>query len=88
MAKAEATEKPIGQISHFFGKIDVGIIELKAPLKVGDSIHVQGHTTDFVQTVDSLQIEHQSVAAAKAGDAVGIKVRQHVREGDEVFLMA
>jgi len=88
MTKAEAAEKPVGQISHFFGKIEVGIIELKAPLKVGDTIHLLGHTTDFVQKVDSLQIEHQSVAAAKAGDAVGIKVKQHVREGDEVFLMA
>jgi putative protease len=88
MAKSEASEKPIGHISHFFGKIEVGIIELKAPLKVGDTIHLQGHITDFVQKVDSLQIEHLNVPAAKPGDAVGIKVKQHVREGDEVFLVA
>jgi hypothetical protein len=87
MAKSEVSEKPVGHISHFFDKIEVGIVELKAPLQVGDTIHIQGHTTDFVQQVDSLQIEHRAVPAAKAGEAVGIKLGQPVREGDGVFLV-
>jgi len=78
-------EKPIGKISHFFGKISVGIIELTDALRVGEKVHIKGHTTDFVQTIASMQIEHQNVQEAKAGDSVGIRVDQHVREGDMVY---
>jgi len=83
--QAQPAEEPIGTIVHFFSKISVGIIELSAPLRVGDTIHIKGHTTDFTQTVGSMQIEHQNVEEAKAGDAVGIKVDDHVREGDVVY---
>ena len=83
---SETGEKPIGRISHFFSNINVGIIELDSPLHVGDKIHVQGHTTDFVQTVDSMQIEHEQVQEAESGQSVGVKVDEHVREGDTVYL--
>jgi putative protease len=75
----------IGRITHFFSKINVAVIELKAPLKVGDTIVIKGPTTDSQQVVDSMQIEHQNVQAALAGQSIGMKVAQRVRETDAVF---
>lgn len=81
-----AEEKKVGVITHYFTKVGVGIINLTdGDLKVGDNIHVKGHTTDFNQTVESMQIEHQNVNEAKRGAQVGIKVKDHVREHDVVY---
>ncbi len=80
-----AEEKLIGKITHYFGNINVGILELSDQLEVGNKIHFKGATTDFEQTVDSMQIEHQSVQSAKSGDAVGIKVAEKVKENDQVY---
>lgn len=80
-----AEEKLIGKITHYFGKISVGIIELSDALKVGDTIHIKGHTSDFTQQISSMQIEHEEVTEGKAGDSVGTKVDQKVHESDEVF---
>ena len=80
-------EKLIGKIAHYFGKISVAIVELSRVLKVGDRVHIKGHSTDFEQDVSSIQIEHEDVKKAKKGDAVGIKVDEKVREGDEVYLV-
>lgn len=82
---AAAKEKQIGKIIHYYDKIGVGIIDLKAALKVGDEIHVKGKHTDFTQPIDSMQIEHAQVEKAKAKDVIGIKVGQEVREGDLVY---
>ena len=81
-----AEEKIIGKISGFFSKISVAAIELDAKLKVGDIIHIKGHTTDFEQKVDSIQIMNEVVEKAKEGDSVGIKVVDKVREHDLVYL--
>ncbi|MCM8792545.1 MAG: translation elongation factor-like protein [Candidatus Omnitrophica bacterium] len=78
-------EKEIGKITHYYGNISVGIVELTDTLKRGDSIHIKGHTSDFQQTVESLQIEHQDVSEAKAGDVVGIKVIQKVHPNDKIY---
>lgn len=80
------TDKPIGEVTHYFDKISVAAIKLNAPLKVGDTIKVQGHTTNFDEKVDSMQIDHQEVNEAKKGDEVGIKVGEKVRSGDEIYL--
>jgi len=85
-AKRAKTEKLIGKIEHLYDKISVVTLTLKNPLKVGDIIHVKGHTTDFVQTVDSIQIEHDSVKKAKKGDGVGIKVKGVVRDNDAIYI--
>ena len=77
----------IGSITHYFGKISVGIVELTAPLKVGDTIHIKGAHDNFTQTVDSLQIEHEDVESAKKGDFVGLKVKYQVHPNDRVFLV-
>ncbi|MBI2093465.1 MAG: translation elongation factor-like protein [Candidatus Omnitrophica bacterium] len=78
-------EKAIGRISHYYGHISVGIIELTDGLKVGDSIHIKGHATDFTQSVDSMQVEHVNVQEAKAGDSVGIKIAQKVHPHDTLY---
>lgn len=78
-------EKEIGKITHYYGHLGVGIIELSDTLKVGESIHIKGHSSDFNQDVESMQIEHSSVPEAKAGDSIGIKVMQKVHPGDKVF---
>ena len=79
-------EKKIGVISHYFGHVGVGIIKIEAEgLKVGDTLHFKGHTSDFQQTVESMQLEHKEIQEGKVGDQVGVKVNEHVREHDEVF---
>ena len=84
----EKAEKLIGRITHYYSHLSVGIIELiEGELKVGDTIHVKGKHTDFTQTVDSMQLEHQGVAQALKGKSVGIKVKEKVREHDLVFLV-
>jgi hypothetical protein len=75
----------VGRITHFFSKIDVAVIELKAALSVGDTIAIKGPTTDFEQRVDSMQIEHKDVQRAEPGQSIGLKVLQRVRETDAVF---
>ena len=75
----------IGQIAHYFDHINVAAVTLTEPLRVGDTIHILGHSTDFRQEVTSLQIEHQSVNEAKPGDDVGMKVIQKVHPNDKIF---
>jgi len=84
--KKAKTEKLIGKIEHIYDKINVITLTLKSPLKIGDMVHIKGHTTDFVQTVDSIQIEHDSVQKAKKGDGVGIKVKGVVRDNDAIYI--
>ena len=78
-------KKLVGKISHYFTKIGVGVIELSDELKVGDRISIEGATTNVQQTVDSMEIEHESVQSAGAGQSIGMKVEQRVREGDLVY---
>jgi len=78
-------EKEVGKITHYYGHLNVGIIELSDALKIGDSIHIKGHSTDFTQSVDSMQIEHASVSEAKSGDVIGVQVIQKVHPHDKVY---
>ncbi len=77
--------KLIGKITHYFGNIGVGVIELTDKLKVGDTIRIVGGETDLTQTVESMEVEHEGVQEAKKGDSIGLKVDQKVREGYKVF---
>ncbi|MCM8819511.1 MAG: hypothetical protein NC925_01820 [Candidatus Omnitrophica bacterium] len=81
-------EQEVGKITHYFGKISVGIIKLIAPLKVGDTIHIKGRHDDFTQQVTSIQVQHAEVQEAKAGDEVGIKVISKVHENEIVYKLA
>ncbi len=78
-------EIEVGKVSHYFRHISVAAIELTDKLSVGDTIRIVGHTTDFQEKVESMQVEHQNVTEAKAGDSIGIKVKEKVREHDKVF---
>ena len=90
MAEEKAEEnlgREVGKVTHFFGKISVAVVELSDTLKVGDKIRIKGNTTDFEQVVESMQIEHQNVEKAEAGQAIGLKVKEKVREGDKVYVV-
>jgi putative protease len=79
-------EKKVGEIIKYFGKINVAAIRLsEGSLKVGDTIHMVGHTTDITQTIDSMQIENKNVQEAGSGADIGIKVKDRVREHDIVY---
>ncbi|HHF55337.1 MAG TPA: translation elongation factor-like protein [Thermoplasmatales archaeon] len=76
----------IGYVEHYFSKIGVAAIKItNGNLKIGDKIHIKGATTDFEQTVESMEINRQKIEEAKPGDEVGIKVIDRVREGDKVY---
>jgi putative protease len=79
-------EKEIGVVSDYFAHIGVVAVEVTAgELNVGDTLHFKGHTTDFTERVESMQIEHSQVEKAKVGDSVGIKVKDRVRKHDRVY---
>lgn len=79
-------EQLIGRVTHFFSQAMVaGILITDGELQVGDIIKIHGHTTDFQQAIDSMQVEHQKVLKAKPGDNIGIKVKDKVREHDVVY---
>jgi translation elongation factor EF-Tu-like GTPase len=79
-------EKKVGEIIKYFGKIGVAAIRLsEGSLKVGDTIHIVGHTTDITQAIDSMQIENKNVQEAGPGADIGIKVKDKVREHDVVY---
>ncbi len=78
-------EVEIGKVSDFFSKPVVAGIQLTGTMKVGDKIHIKGHTTEIEVMVDSMQIDNVNVVEAKAGDSVGVKVSGRVRRGDIVY---
>ncbi len=82
------SETLVGVVDHWFGNIKVAGVEVtNGRLNVGDTIRISGNTSDVVATVESMQLEHQSVLEAAPGDRVGIKVPDRVRVGDDVFLV-
>jgi len=78
-------DRQIGEITHCYDKISVGVLALTDTIRLGDTIHILGHTTDFQQQVVSLQVDHKEVETAGPGDDVALKVDERVREGDKVF---
>lgn len=84
--KVNVKRSPVGKISHYFGNIEVAVIELTSALNVGDVIRiVGGEETDFTQPVKSLEAEHEKIEKAKKGESVGLKVKEKVREGYLVY---
>ncbi len=80
-----AEEMEIGEVSEFFARPVVAGIQLTAKFKVGDKIHIKGHTTDLEFVVNSMQINNVDVKEGKPGDAIGIKVPDRVRRGDRIY---
>jgi selenocysteine-specific translation elongation factor len=79
------SETKVGTVTHWYGEISVAGIDLEGDLKVGDTIHIAGHTSDFTQAVESMQVDHEDVEEAKAGASIGIKTIDHARIHDDVF---
>jgi translation elongation factor EF-1alpha len=77
--------KRIGEITHFYNNLSVAVINLKGKLRIGDTVHILGRTTDFRQEVTSMQIEHQAIEEAGPGSEIAMKVVQRVRRRDKVF---
>jgi translation elongation factor EF-1alpha len=75
----------VGKVTHFFTGISVAVVELKAPVSVGDKLVIRGPTTDLEQTIESMEIEHEKVTRAEAGQSIGLKVKDRVRENDTVY---
>jgi len=79
-------EQKIGIVTHYFGKIGVAALKITdGELRVGDTIRIKGHTSDFTQTVKSMQVEHESVEVARTGDEIGLKTAEYAREHDSVY---
>ena len=79
-------EVELGKVTHYFSKIGVAAIQItQDTLRTGDTIHVKGHTSDFTQKVDAMQIDGRSVAEATIGESIGLRVKDHAREHDQVF---
>lgn len=80
----EAKEKLIGKVVHYFDKLKVAVVKLKAPLSLGEKIRIEGGETDFTQTVKSMEVDREKIKKAKSGQEVGIKVSQKARDGYRV----
>lgn len=87
MTEEKEIGKEIGKVTHYFDHLSVVIVELSDELKVGKKIHIKGHTTDFKEVTDSIQINKVEVKEAKAGDVIGLKVTEEAREGDRVYIV-
>jgi len=81
----KAKENIIGKVTHYFPKVRVAVIKLKAPLETGDLVKIKGHTTDFKQSVTSMQIDHLPLGQAKKGQEIGLMVDSRVRQHDIVY---
>lgn len=78
-------EKEIGIVTHYFGKVGVGMVKLTDGLNVGDTIHIKGHTCDFTQQVSSMQADYKTIQGGAAGQDVAIKMDQKVHQNDKVY---
>lgn len=78
-------EKELGRVSNYFSKIGVAVIDLTAPLELGDEIRVMGGDRDFQQTVESMQVEHQPIEKGEAGQEIALKLDEKARPGDKIY---
>ncbi|MDP3991843.1 MAG: translation elongation factor-like protein [Candidatus Colwellbacteria bacterium] len=77
-------EKEIGEVTHYYSHLEVAIVKFNRKVKVGETVHFKGATTDFVLKIGSIQFDHKDIDEAKKGQEVGIKVSEKVRQGDKV----
>lgn len=84
--KVARTDKPVGEVTHYYSGLKVAIVRFNQDMQVGKSLTFQGATTDFSQDLNSMEVDHKSVSVAPKGKEVGLKVKDKVREGDKVYL--
>ena len=85
MSEGHDPATAIGTVTHYFSHLSVAAVTLTDALRVGDRIHIVGHTTDVEQTVDSMEVEHEKVESAAPGDDVALAVTDHVRDNDRIY---
>lgn len=78
------TDTKVGSVTHYYDKIGVAVVDVLAPISVGDKIKITG-SNEFEQEVGSMQIEHKNVKKVKKGDQIGMKIDQPVKDKDEIF---
>ena len=78
-------EELVGTVTHYFGNIHVAAIKLEGELKKGEQIHITGHTSDFTQMIESMQLDRQEIDAGRKGEEIAIKVKEHARVHDKVY---
>ena len=82
----EASLEKVGEVTHYFPHVNAAAVKLlKSGLKVGDSIYIKGHTTDFKELVQSIQLDRASIPEGKKGQEIGLLVKSRVRQGDKVY---
>jgi len=81
----KSKENIIGIVTHYFPKVRAAVIKLKAPLAIGDTVKIKGHTTDFTQNVTSIQIDRVTISLAKKGQEIGLLVNSRARQHDAVY---
>ena len=84
--KMPRTDKPVGEVTHYYGNLGVAIVKFYQDMPVGKNVTFQGATTDFSQDLSSMELDHKSVQTAPSGKEIGIKAKGKVREGDKVYL--
>ncbi|HXF44257.1 MAG TPA: hypothetical protein VNK70_02210 [Candidatus Paceibacterota bacterium] len=84
-SKKSEGPKPIGVVTHYYGGLGVAIVKFNRAVKVGETVHFKGATTDFKQTIKSMQYDHKEITEAGKNQEVGVKVSDKVREGDRVY---
>ena len=84
--KVSRTDKPIGEVTHYYGGLQVAIVKFNQDMPAGKNVTFQGATSDFSQDLSSMELDHKSVQVAPKGKEVGLKVKDKVREGDKVYL--
>ena len=85
---AEPRMEEIGRVSGFFAHPSVAVVALTAPLALGETVYIKGHTTDFQQVVESMQVDHQAVQEAAGGQSVGVQVTGRCRKHDVVYKLS
>jgi putative protease len=85
MSEGHDPAAAVGRVTHYYGHLSVAAVSLSAPLAVGDRIHIHGHSTDLIQAVASMEVDHRKVERAGQGDDVALLVDDHVREHDLIF---
>lgn len=84
-APLKIKDKIVGTITHYFPKVRAAVVKVKTPISVGDTLKIKGHTTNFTQTADSIQIDKTAIKSAKKGQEIGLLVNSRVRQGDIVY---
>ena len=86
MSDTHLEDEAVGAVTHYYSHLGVAAVKLTAPLKVGDRIHIRGHTSDLLQVVGPMEVDHRHVEVAGPGDDVALKVDDHVREHDHIWI--